>query len=325
VLHGQQVRILAVLIVLILLVVFGPRVSVDHQITKIALPEDLDDYLARSEARFEDLTTGTEKTIVWAHPDQRRTELSLIYLHGFSATRQEVAPLADRVAESIGANLYYARLTGHGRSSEAMAEASLQDWLDDARESLAIGRRIGKRVVIMGTSTGGTLATWLSLQPEGPAPWATVLISPNFGSRRWESELLTWPWAQYFVPLVQGDTYAWTPINADHQRYWTSRFPVEALVTMAASIKLDRASDPATIHTPMLVFYSPEDRVVDVRRIERFFEQLTAGPRVLIAIEDSGDPQHHVLAGDILSPGTTNRIASLTVAFLQRVAQMDRR
>jgi hypothetical protein len=85
-----------------------------------------------------------------------------------------------------------------------MAEASLQDWLDDARESLAIGRRIGERVVIMGTSTGRTLATWPSLQPEGPAPWATVLISPNFGSRRWESELLTWPWAQNFVPLVRG-------------------------------------------------------------------------------------------------------------------------
>jgi alpha-beta hydrolase superfamily lysophospholipase len=321
----RRLLILALLALLLLLGVFGPRVSIDHQITRIALPEDLDAYLATSEARFDDLRPGTEKTILWAHPDRRRTRLSLVYLHGFSATRREVAPLAERVAESLGANLYFARLTGHGRSSEAMGKASLQDWLDDAREALAIGHRIGERVVVMGTSTGGTLATWLCLQPEEPAPWAAVLISPNFGPRRWESELLTWPWARYIVPLIQGDTYAWTPHNADHRRYWTSRFPVEALFTMAASVELVRGSDPASLRTPVLVFYSPEDRVVDVRRIEHFFEQLTVEPRALVAIEDSGDPQHHVLAGDILSPGTTERIASRTVVFLQRAAQRERR
>jgi alpha-beta hydrolase superfamily lysophospholipase len=34
------------------------------------------------------------------------------------------------------------------------ASISAQDWLDDARETLAIGRRIGERVVMIGTSTG---------------------------------------------------------------------------------------------------------------------------------------------------------------------------
>jgi alpha-beta hydrolase superfamily lysophospholipase len=321
----RRLIILALLALLVLLGVLGPRVSIDHQITQIVVPEDLDAYLASSEARFEDLRPGTEKTILWAHPDRRRTALSLVYLHGFSATRREVTPLAERVAEALDANLYLARLTGHGRSPQAMAEASLQDWLDDAREALAIGHRIGERVVIIGTSTGATLATWVSLQPEGPAPWAMVLISPNFGPRRWESDLLTWPWARYFVPLIHGDTYAWTPHNADHRRYWTTRFPVEALFTMAASVELVRSSNPATLRTPVLVFYSPEDRVVDVRRIEQFFEQLTVEPRALVAIEDPGDPQHHVLAGDILSPGTTERIATRTVAFVQRAAELDPR
>lgn len=310
---------------LTLLGVFGPRVSTEHQITEIVLPDDLDAYLAASEARFNDLRPGTEKTIVWAHPDSRRTEISLIYLHGFSATRQEVAPLAERVAEALGANLYYARLTGHGRSPEAMAEASLQAWLDDAREALAIGRRIGGRVVIMGTSTGATLATWLSLQPEGPAPLATVLISPNFGPRRWESGLLTWPWARHFVPLVQGKTYSWTPHNAAHERYWTIRFPVEALFPMAASVAMAQNADPTALRTPILIFYSPQDRVVDSRRIERFFEQLTVADRALVAIEDPGDPQQHVLAGDILSPGTTERIASRIVEFLQQTNPLVRR
>lgn len=309
------------LVAIFLLGIFGPRVSTEYQLTEIILPQDLDAYLAASEARFGDLRPGAEKTIVWAHPDRRRTTLSLVYLHGFSATRREVSPLTEQVAETLGANLYFARLTGHGRSSEAMAEASLQAWLDDAREAVAIGQRIGSRVVLMGTSTGGALATWLTYRPEGPAPTATVLISPNFGPRRWDSELLTWPWARVFVPLVLGESYAWTPQNAAHERYWTTRFPVQALFPMAATVELANTVDPSVLRTPMLVFYSPQDQVVDSRRIERFFQGLTVQPRALVAIEDSGDAQQHVLAGDILSPGATDGIAAAIVSFVQEAVR----
>lgn len=308
------------LTVLTLLGVLGPRVSTEHQPAEIRLPEDLDAYLAATESRFPDLRPGAAKTILWAHPDRRRTPISLVYLHGFSATRQEVAPLADLVAGVLGANLYYARLTGHGRSARAMTEASLQAWLDDAREALAIGRRIGERVVLLGTSTGGTLAIWLALNPEGAPPLATVLISPNLGPRPWQADLLTWPWAEQFVPLVQGDTYAFTPLNADHARHWTISFPVEALFPMAAAVDLVREADPARVRSPVLIFYSPNDRVVSSRQIERFYQGLSVSPRALVDVEGSEDPQQHVLAGDILSPGTTDRLAARIVSFLRQAA-----
>ena len=48
----------AVIAMLAVVFAVGPRVSVDETLRPVALPEDLDGYLARSEARFADLRTG---------------------------------------------------------------------------------------------------------------------------------------------------------------------------------------------------------------------------------------------------------------------------
>jgi alpha-beta hydrolase superfamily lysophospholipase len=313
--------LLVLFVTLALVVMAGPRVSVHYQPTRIRLPhdpQDLDDYLADAEAKIPDLTEGAERAVIWAHPDRRRTAFSIVYVHGFAATRREVAPLADLVARTLGANLYYARLRGHGRSGQAMAQVTLQDWLDDMRESMAIGRLIGDQVILVGTSTGGTLATWVSMQDHTPSPAALVLLSPNFGPRRWETALLTWPWARHFVPWIQGDSYSWLPHNAAHARYWTTRFPVEGLFPMAAAVKLVRSLDPSGLEVPILILYAPEDGVVDATRIEGFYRRLTIQPRRLVSIEDTADPDRHILAGDILSPDTTGPVASHILAFLDQ-------
>ena len=136
-------RYLIVTSVAVLLIAFiaGPRTPVIHQPQSVELPADLPGYLAKAEAAYPDITPGAEKTILWAHQDHQQTELAIVYLHGFSATRQETAPLSDDLAKSLGANLFYTRLAGHGRSSAAMGEASAGDWLNDAEEALAIGQR----------------------------------------------------------------------------------------------------------------------------------------------------------------------------------------
>jgi hypothetical protein len=112
-------RILTLVFVLIAIAVglflAGPRATLEPQTSAVQLPADLERYLADSEARYPDITPGAEKTIVWAHPNQRQTDLAIIYLHGYSATRQETAPLSDQLARQLEANLFYTRLSGHGR------------------------------------------------------------------------------------------------------------------------------------------------------------------------------------------------------------------
>jgi len=116
---------LVIIAALLLLFALGPRVQIDTTLDPVTLPADLDAYLAESEAQFDDIVPGTEKIIIWANPNTKaKTDVALVYLHGFSATRQEAAPLSDLVAEELDANLYYTRLSGHGRDGEAMTEAT---------------------------------------------------------------------------------------------------------------------------------------------------------------------------------------------------------
>lgn len=99
--------LLALAFLVILVLLFGPREPVDGEITfePGALGEDLDAYLAASEAAFDDIIPGTEKRIVWAGEPGARTDTVILYLHGFSATSEEIRPVPDQVAANLGANL----------------------------------------------------------------------------------------------------------------------------------------------------------------------------------------------------------------------------
>ena len=94
----------------------------------------------------------------------------------------------------MGANLFYTRLTGHGRDGYAMATATVRDWQNDGMEAVAIGRRLGRKIILVGTSTGGTLATWLAAQPSvAPMIHRLILLSPNFFPKNPMAAAALWP------------------------------------------------------------------------------------------------------------------------------------
>lgn len=187
----------ALMILLVCFFLAGPRVPVSTEIVfdPESLGDDLDSYLNQQEAAYGDIRPGLEKSIVWADPAAKsKTAVSVVYIHGFSASSGELRPVPDRVARAFGANLYFARLSGHGRDGPAMMEASVNDWINDAAEAIAIGRRLGDRVIMMGTSTGATLTAWtLTQQALARDVAAIVLVSPNFGVRAAGSGILTVP------------------------------------------------------------------------------------------------------------------------------------
>lgn len=303
-----------------LVFVLGPRPSMDYTLRAPALPQEgagaaLDAYLAETEAARANIRPNTEKTIVWADSAKERTPLALVYLHGFSATRQETAPLADTVAQHFGANLFYTRLTGHGRDGAAMAEGTVDAWLNDVLEAYHLGQRLGERVVFLGTSTGGTLATWWAAHHPGDLA-ALVLISPNFGPRDGSAEVLLWPWAEHFVPLLIGDTRTWEPRNEAHAAYWTYAYPIDALFPMMALVEMTQHADLQQIHTPTLAIYDPADTVIDTDRAAALLARFGRDPEVFRYASDA--PDHHVLAGDALAPTGTPVLADRIIAFLER-------
>lgn len=283
---------------------------------------DISAWLAAREADIPNLRPEAAKEIVWAYPASRaRTPVAIVYIHGFSASKAELRPVPDLVARQLGANLFYTRLAGHGRNEAAMAEPTVGDWLDDLAEAVAIGRRIGEKVVIIGTSTGGALTAYGASLPglldgiEG-----VVLISPNFAVRDWRGFLLTMPYARDVVPFLHGDTYGEAPRSQSADEAadtygWTRGFPTVALLPMAALSQAARAIDFAAVHLPALFILSPADKVVDAS-VTQEAAALWGGPHEVLEVDDSTDPSQHLIAGDLRSPQTSQRVADAIAGWI---------
>nr|WP_306118392.1 MULTISPECIES: alpha/beta fold hydrolase [unclassified Roseitalea] len=321
----MRIRTVLTLIAIVLalaaaLWVFGPREPVDTTIrfSPEVIGEDLDAYLARTEAEVDDLRDIAAKQIVWAFPASRaRTPVSLVYLHGFSATKGELRPVPDMAAERLDANLYFARLTGHGRNGSAMAEATVQDWIDDTAEAIAIAERLGEHVVIIGTSTGGTLAAVAALHPDLRNRIAgIVFVAPNFGVKASGSQLLAAPFARTLVPLIVGETRGFEPINPAHARYWTTSYPSVALVPMAALVRHARGLIVEDADIPALFVFSDSDQVVDHAVTRRIAERWGADAEI-VAVAETGDPFDHIIAGDVLSPANNEPVAALIADWVR--------
>ena len=285
------------------------------------LPDNIEAWLADSERRVASqyaLIPDTEKRVTWYGEAGARTPYAVVNLHGFSATRQETAPLAERVAAALGANLFETRLTGHGHTRQPMHEVQAEDWLDDTAEALAIGARLGDRIVVIGTSTGGTLALAMSNHDTADAVSDIVVISPNLQPGDGKAAWLTRPAGPLIARLIAGDTRSWEAHNELQARYWSTSYPIEAAIEMMRLVDLLDSRLPLQLQQNLLVLLSPDDEVVSPEATRQAFEQISAPHKALIEIEDVGDPSNHVLAGDILSPGSTDDIAALIVDFVRR-------
>ena len=308
------------------LYLFGPREPIDPTITfdTAQIGEDIDGYLEASESGFDDIVDGTQKRVIWAGAAGAQTDVAVVYLHGWGASSEEIRPVPDQVAAHLGANLYFARLKGHGRGDLAMSEPTMNDWMQDLAEAMEIGRRIGKRVVLVTTSTGGSLAIAGAAQAETREGMAgIVLVSPNFGPVDPMAELANWPLARTWVPALVGEWREWEPHNELQGKYWTTRTQNVAALPMMALVKHVREVDLGAIDLPILVIYSRDDMVVSAEKTEAAMERW-GGPKEMHVrvMSDADTPSHHVIAGDIMSPtqtaGTVEIISSWADGVLGR-------
>ena len=291
--------------------------------TPLFVLEQIEDSITVAESQITDIRPGLEKSIIWAEAPHHRTEYAVVYIHGFSASKEELRPVPDRIASALAANIFYTRLTGHGRTAKAMREASVAAWMQDLAEAYQIGSVIGDKVILISCSTGGTLvAAGIASGMFSKQLYSTVFFAPNFGVHDWMARLMTWPLASYWAPLIGGEMQTSSPRNELHARYWTTSYPTISLIPMMQLIDQVNSDDMRKSTVPALFYFSPDDKVVDPQKTENFIARWR-GPKSTIRINggDSEDELNHLITGQVVSPSQVKRAADAVINWHYHISQ----
>jgi len=283
----------------------------------------LTQVIEESEQQYTDIVDGAEKHIRWYQGKANKSELSFVYIHGFSASRQELSPVTELLADEFSANIFYTRLRGHGRSDDAMAEATIDDWKKDLQDAHNIGRIIGNKVIFISTSTGGTLVTWLLAQEDTKQPFANIMISPNYAVQSSSAWLLKSSWGIKIAKLINGDYNSFTPISDEHAKYWTERYPLDAVTPMMQLLDEVNELDKSGVTSPQFLVYSPEDKVIKPEKIIETGKEFINSDVKLKPYRKSTDPYQHVLAGIACSPESTDHMVSVLSDYVRTLLNKE--
>ncbi|MBO9634919.1 MAG: alpha/beta hydrolase [Chitinophagaceae bacterium] len=323
------------IIPLLLLIVYllGPKPKTPVYSTDLpAVPSGataLTSYIAHEEQQHI-LKKDNEARIVWFNDTLKNiTPFSIVYLHGFSASQEEGAPVHRNIAKQFGCNLYLSRLAEHGiDTTDAMANLTADNYWESAKEALAIGRKLGQKVILMGTSTGGTLA--LKLAAEYPDVYALILMSPNIEIDDANAWVLNNPWGLQIARLVKGGKFmdSKSDTRPIYLQYWQPRYRLEAAVALEEL--LETSMTPATFHRidqPTLVMYYYKDdvhrdSVVKVSAIKTMYENLGTpiDKKRAIAFPNAGN---HVIGSWIKSKDVEG-VERETARFFSEVLQLPK-
>ncbi len=303
-----------------LLLKFGPRDRIEWEYIETAdiSLETLDNFL-NTEKNVEGIKQGQQKQVIWANDKSTKTPLSIVYIHGFSASLGEIRPVPDDVAKALGANLFYTRLTGHGLPGEEMGKTVVNDWIRDFEEALAVGEAIGDEVVLMSASTGGTLiAANLERKELMENVKGLIFVAPNFKVKNWQAELGKLAFFDKWGPLIGGETRSWEPINEIHGQYWTTSYPTKSIVPMMQLIDYVEDIDFASVKIPALFYYSEDDQIIDSQATSDIVESW-GGESIAIhpTLTDKDDPNEHVIAGTALSPNQNQFATQAMIEFIK--------
>ncbi len=279
----------------------------------ISIPNDLGRYLAESEKKVPNLKPGTEKTIRWAHGVGRKTPYSIVYFHGFSASRQEISPVVERVADAIGANVFFTRFTGHGvRGVDALAAARAEDWIRDSWEAMEIGRKIGGKVIVMGMSMGAVPAVQMAIRNDDV--FAVALFAPLLSWNHFVTRLAVSPIGPLILHLRFGKTRSFKPVNEKQEYFWTTTYRVEALEQLMKMAEIQNETDFGLLNKRVLLFYSRKDEFLDPDQLEVRFRQIGSGIKRLVHLDAA---TRHEITGGIVAPQTVDVSVAETVRFLK--------
>ncbi len=297
------------LLVLIIVYFLGPQPPTPKYNNELPnIPSDamqLEKYIANNEAKHK-LKPDNEARVLWYNDSTKeKTEYAVVYLHGFSASQEEGNPVHFEFAKKFGCNLYLARLAEHGvDTTEPLANYTAEKSWRSAVEAYAIGKQLGRKIILMSTSTGGTLA--LKLCAEFPDIAANIMMSPNIAINDPNAWMVNNHWGLQIAQVIVGKHKIVDDTSALYKQYWNQRYSTNSLVQLEELLESTmKESTFKKVTQPSLLLYyfkdkDHQDPVVKVSAMKRMFVQLGTpdSQKREVAIPNAED---HVLASPIKS------------------------
>jgi esterase/lipase len=323
-------RLLVVLLVLVVVYLLGPHPATPVYNADLptipAIKDSLEKYIAAGEAQHK-IKPNNEARIVWANDSlKQKTEYAIVYLHGFSASQEEGNPVHRDIAKAFGCNLYLSRLSQHGiDTTDALINLTADNLWESAKQAYAIGKQLGNKVILMGTSTGGTLA--LQLAAAYPEIAGLVLYSPNIAINDPNAWLLNNPWGLQIARLVKGSKLNTGGKNTpEYKQYWNYQYRLEATTQLEEELETTMTNTAfAKVKQPTLTLYyykdeKNQDPVVKVSAMKEMMQHLgtPADQKKMVPIPNAGS---HVLASPIQSKDILS-VEKETTIFLKEVLHL---
>ena len=254
-----------------------------------------------------------------------RTPVAMVYLHGFSASPLEGTPTANELARRYGANLYFPRLSDHGhRGDTSMRGSSPDRWIREAEAALSAAEEfLGDSVILVGTSTGATLALDLAARfPERVK--ALVLYSPNIRLTNALAGMVNGPWGYRLLSMLEGgETHTITGLPEECDYIWTIDYHIDGIIALQELV--ETTMTPATfaqvtVPTMAAYYYRDEehqDEVVSTAAIRNMMAQLGT-PEAQKREHPLAEVSGHVITTDCRTTGL-DKVRAVSQSFLEEV------
>lgn len=264
--------------------------------------------------------------IIWAD-SLSQTEYSIVYLHGYGASRGEADPIPSNLSEMYNCNVYMSRLALHGlNDGEAFKNLSPEKLIDSAKEAIAIGKIIGEKVILMSTSTGSTLSVYLAAND--PDVDALIMLSPNFELYDPMSKLMTKPWGKQLLKYIkQGDYHEWEDMPENIDQYWYRSSRIEGLLALRSLIDQTMTKETfQKINIPYYVgfFYKDENAFDDVISIDaiKTFDKMTSTNSDKKMVVPFANAHGHVIGCSCLNPNWED-VQDSIFSFCENILGID--
>lgn len=322
-----------VIVAIVLIYILGPKppkpvLNNDLPSITASVPE-LENIAAKNDSGF-NIKPDNQTRIIWANDTLKQpTKYALLYLHGFSASWYEGYPANVDFARKFGFNAYFPRLASHGIiTDDALIDMTPDRLWESAKQALMVAHVLGEKVIIMSTSTGGTLG--LKLAAEYPdLVDALILYSPNIKINNSAAFLLSKPWGLHIGRKVTGSTHRVTNENFDSKdcQYWDCRYRMEAVVYLQQLVEATmEKSTFERVKTPVFLAYyykdeTHQDETVRVDAMLEMFNNLGTASELKekMAFPEAGN---HVIACELTSK-SYREVFDETVKFTEKVLKLQ--